>query len=120
MKHEKKYKWHKIADIPSEMIFGENNLAEHEVAGKKICVAKTKHSLIACTLKCPHAGGKMSEGFLDKNDNIVCPVHRYVFSLKNGKDISGEGYYLKIYPVKINDEGVFIGFEEGGLLSWLK
>ena len=62
----------------------------------------------------------MCQGFLDKNGNIVCPVHRYVFSLENGRDISGEGYYLKIYPVKINDEGVFIGFEEGGLFSWLK
>jgi 3-phenylpropionate/trans-cinnamate dioxygenase ferredoxin subunit len=120
MKHEKKYKWHKIAELISNISFRENNLAEIEVAGKKICVAKTSDSLTACASKCPHAGGNMCEGFLDNNENIVCPVHRYVFNLKNGRDVSGEGYYLKIYPVKISDEGIFIGFEEGGLLSWLK
>ncbi len=120
MKHEKKYKWHKIADGPSELIFGENSLVEYEVAGKKICIARTENTLAACASKCPHAGGNMSEGFLDNNGNIVCPVHRYVFSFTNGRDVTGEGYFLKIYPVKINEEGVFIGFEEGGLLSWLK
>ena len=120
MKHEKKYKWRKIAETASELTFGDNNLAEYDVAGKKICVAKTESSFAACTLKCPHAGGNMSEGFLDKNGNIVCPIHRYVFSLKNGQDISGEGYFLKIYPLRITEEGVFVGFEEGGLFSWLK
>lgn len=120
MKHEKKYKWHKIAEGKSELKFGENNLVEIDVAGKKLCIANTGNSISACISKCPHAGGNMSEGFLDKNEHIVCPVHRYVFSLKNGLDVSGEGYYLKIFPVMINEEGIFIGFEEGGLLSWLK
>ncbi len=120
MKHEKKYKWHKIAGVISDLNFGENNLAGIEVAGKKICIAKTSNSLAACISKCPHAGGNMCEGFLDKNENIVCPVHRYVFSLSSGRDVSGEGYFLKIYPVNINEEGIFIGFEEGGLFSWLK
>lgn len=120
MKHEKKYTWHKIADEISELTFEENNLIEIEVGGKKICIAKTNETLFACTSKCPHAGGKMTEGFLDKDNNIVCPVHRYVFSLVNGRDVSGEGYFLKIYPIKINEDGIFVGFEEGGLFSWLK
>ncbi len=120
MKHVMKYKWYKVADLISDLNFKENDLAEIEVAGKKICMAKINNSVAACALKCPHAGGAMSEGFLDKNGNIVCPVHRYVFSFENGRDVSGEGYFLKIYPVEVNDTGVFIGFEEGGLFSWLK
>ncbi len=112
MNPEKKYKWHKIAEEVSELEFGMNDLAEVEVAGKNICIAKKANSLAACIAKCPHAGGRMSEGFLDKNGDIVCPVHRYVFSFANGRDLSGEGYYLKIYPVKINAEGIFIGVEE--------
>ena len=120
MKHGKTYKWHKIAEQVSELHFKENNLLQIEVAGKEICIAKNGNSLAACASKCPHAGGNMCEGFLDKNENIICPVHRYIFNLANGRDISGEGYFLKIYPVKINEEGIFIGFEEGGLLSWFK
>ena len=118
--HNKKYKWYKIADAIDELQFDENSLMQIEVAGKKICVAKTSKSLAACTAKCPHAGGMMAEGFLDKNDSIVCLVHRYTFSLINGRDTTGEGYYLKIYPVQENDSGIFIGIEEGGLFSWLK
>ncbi len=117
---EKKYKWYKIADAIGELEFGENNIAEIEVTGKKICVIKKLNVLKACAAKCPHAGGNMVAGFLDKDGNIVCPVHRYAFSLQNGRDITGEGYSLKVYPVKLNDAGIFLGIEESGLFSWLK
>ena len=116
---DKKYKWYKIADAESEFNFAENNLLQIEVAGKKICIAKGKN-LYACAVKCPHAGGIMTEGFLDAADNITCPIHRYKFSLQNGRDVTGEGYYLKTYPLQVNETGIFIGIEESGLFSWLK
>jgi len=117
---EKKYKWFKIADTIAELQFRENNIIQIEIAGKKICIAKKFNSLAACTAKCPHAGGNMAEGYLNKDGNIVCPVHGYVFNLENGRDVTGEGYFLKIYPVKVNDVGIFLGIEEGGLFGWLK
>lgn len=117
---EKKYKWYKIADTVSELQFQENNLLQLEAGGKRICMAKTINGIAACTAKCPHAGGNMSEGFLDKNGNIVCPIHRYAFNFNTGRDVTGEGYYLKIYPVVIRETGIFLGIEEGGLFSWLK
>ena len=116
---EKKYKWHKIAGSENELIFPSNNLLQVEVAGKKICLAKG-NELYACAAKCPHAGGIIAEGFVNDFDIITCPLHRYKFSLQNGRNISGEGYYLKTYPVQTSDKGVFIGIEETGLLSWLK
>ncbi len=117
---QKKYKWYKIAEEISDLQFGHNNIVRVEVGGKKICIVKKSVGLAACTAKCPHAGGNMADGHVDKNENIVCPVHRYVFSLENGRDVTGEGYFLKVYPVKINDVGIFLGIEEGGLFSWLK
>ena len=116
---EKKYKWHKIAETPSELPFAPNNLLEMEVAGKRICLARGL-TLHACAAKCPHAGGTMAEGFLNDTGIITCPLHRYKFSLENGRNTSGEGYYLKTYPVKVEAGGVFVGIEEGGFLSWLK
>lgn len=116
----KKYRWYKIADTVDELQFGKNNIMEVEAGGKNICLAKTVKGIAACAAKCPHAGGDMTEGFLDKNGNIVCPIHRYAFHVENGRDVTGEGYYLKIYPVEVNDEGVFLGIEEHGLFSWLK
>jgi nitrite reductase/ring-hydroxylating ferredoxin subunit len=115
----KKIKWYKIAEKLDEIAFKENNLAEIEVNGKKICISN-KANVAACTAKCPHAGGNMSAGYVDALGNIVCPLHRYKFSLKNGRNTSGEGYFLKTFPVEINENGVFIGFEENSLLNWLK
>ena len=119
MNKDKKYKWHKIADSESELNFAPNNLLQIEVAGKTICIARGKE-LYACTAKCPHAGGIIADGFIDNSDIITCPLHRYKFSLQNGRNTSGEGYYLKTYPVQITGNGVFVGIEESGLFSWLK
>ncbi len=104
----------------AELRFGNNQLLQAEVAGKQVCIAKTSMGIAACAAKCPHAGGNMAEGFLDKRDHIICPIHRYTFNLDNGRDLSGEGYYLKIYPVEVRDSGIFLGIEDGGLFNWLK
>ncbi len=116
----KKYTWHKIADSSNELIFPGNNLMEIEVAGKTICIAKGRAHIFACASKCPHAGGVLSEGYIDPMENVVCPLHRYKYSLQNGRNVSGEGYFLKTFPVEVRETGVFIGFDEKGLLSWLK
>lgn len=90
------------------------------MSGKKVCLARYQDKLFACAAKCPHAGGLMSAGFVDSLGNIVCPLHRYRFSLDRGRNVSGEGYYLKTYPVEIREDGIYVGFEAGGLFSWLK
>ena len=120
MEHIKKYNWHKVAENKDEINFSVNGIAEIMVGNKRICIALNKDKVLACTQKCPHAGGKLSDGYIDATGNIVCPLHRYKFSLQNGRNISGEGYFLKIFPVEIRNEGVFVGFETNNLLNWLK
>ncbi len=116
----KKINWHKIADSLTGLPFSEAGLTELEVAGKKVCLTLHKEQLYACAAKCPHAGGSMAAGYTDSLGNIVCPLHRYKFSLQNGRNTSGEGYFLKTYPLEIRPEGIFIGFEENNLFDWLK
>ena len=118
--NEKKYTWHKIADTAAELDFNKDNLLQAEVNGKQICIAQTKSGLQACASKCPHAGGPMADGFIDAVGNIVCPLHRYKFSLQNGRNTSGEGYYLKTFPIETREEGIFVGIEENSLFNWLK
>ena len=117
---EKKYKWYKIADDLYEIKFSENGLAEWEVNGKKICLSLFKEELCATALKCPHAGGNLSHGYLDATGNVVCPLHRYKFSCKTGRNVSGEGFYLKTYPVEKRLDGYYVGIEESGIFNWLK
>ncbi len=103
--------WHKIADNITEINFNANGLAELEIKGKTICLAKHNNNLFACTQKCPHAGGLFANGHLDALGNLVCPLHKYKFNLSNGRNISGEGYYLKTFSIEERQNGIFIAFE---------
>lgn len=103
--------WHKIAENISEISFNANNLAEIEVNGKTLCLAKYNNQLFACTQKCPHAGALLAAGHLDALGNLICPLHKYKFSLKNGRNVSGEGYYLKNFPVEAREDGLYVNIE---------
>lgn len=102
--------WKKIAESRAELFDTDRTLTEIEVEGKQICVGLYKDQIRACAAKCPHASGKMSAGYVDALGNIVCPLHRYKFSLENGRNVSGEGYFLKIYAVEERKDGIFVGF----------
>jgi 3-phenylpropionate/trans-cinnamate dioxygenase ferredoxin subunit len=114
----KKITWHKIADSINEINFSSAGLAETNVAGKKICLSKKESAIAACAAKCPHAGGTLADGYIDVHGNIVCPLHRYRFNLQNGRNTSGEGYYLKLYATEIRDDGVYVGIESTSLFGW--
>ncbi len=120
MHSQKKYSWHKIAESVDDFFWQENNLCEVSIKGKTICIARNKDEVFACTNKCPHAGGYLANGSIDSLGNLVCPLHRYKFNLENGRNTSGEGYYLKTYPLEKRDDGIYIGLEEGGLFGLFK
>lgn len=115
---DKKYQWHKVAEHVSELSFNANQIAVVEVNGKKICVTRYQQQWFAFGYKCPHASGIMADGYIDAVGNVVCPIHRYKFNLQNGRNTSGEGYYLKTYPVQETEEGILIGMPETGLFGW--
>ena len=108
-------RWVKIADYLVEIPFNGNDLAEVDADGKKICIGRYKGELFAFAQKCPHASGHLSEGFIDALGNVVCPLHRYKFCMKNGRNVSGEGYYLKHWPVEVREDGIFVGFDNKGI-----
>ncbi|MEO6721362.1 MAG: Rieske 2Fe-2S domain-containing protein [Ferruginibacter sp.] len=120
MDKRKEYKWFKIAETIEELAFSSAGFVEVEVNDKKICIARYKDLVFACTAGCPHAGGRLAEGYIDATGNITCPLHRYKFNLQNGRNVSGEGYFLKTFPIEVTNEGVFVGFKENNLLNWLK
>ena len=115
---EKKYHGHKIADSIGAIPWKENRLAIVEVDGKTITLSQFEGQVHACAHKCPHAGGVMANGFIDATGNIVCPLHRYRFKLENGRNTSGEGYYLKTYPIETRSDGLYLGILAGGFLNW--
>ena len=109
---DKKYTWHKIANHINELDFADNNIAIIELNSKKICIGKYQEAVFAFAYKCPHAGGMLADGYIDALGNVVCPLHRYKYNMENGRNVSGEGYYLKHWPVELREDGMFIGMEE--------
>jgi nitrite reductase/ring-hydroxylating ferredoxin subunit len=101
--------WFKIAESLAELDFGNNQLLEIDLGERKICLANTTDGLRACANKCPHTGADLSDGRLDLHGHLVCPWHRYRFSLKNGFNVSGEGYFLKTFAVETREDGVWVG-----------
>ena len=111
--------WFKVADSVAYLDFQSNNMCVAEANGKKITIARHNGLLFAFAYKCPHASGIMSEGFINALGNVVCPLHRYTFSLQNGRNTSGEGYYLKTYKVEERADGVYVGMEKTGIFGFL-
>lgn len=103
--------WYKIADSPDSIHWNKNNMAIVEAGEKTITLIKLQNVIRGCTNKCPHAGAPLIDGFIDAIGNIVCPLHKYKFSLKNGYNVSGEGYYLKTFIIEQREDGIYIGLD---------
>ena len=70
----------------------------------------------ACQNVCPHKMEMvLSRGMIGDHKGIpkvACPLHKKTFSLENGENLNGDIDPIAVYPVKIENEKVFIGFAE--------
>lgn len=113
----RKIKWHKIADDINELHWQSNNMSVIEADGKKITIARFNNALFVFAYKCPHASGVLADGFIDATGNVVCPLHRYKFNMQNGRNTTGEGYYMKTYHLEKRTDGIYIGIESSSLFG---
>ncbi len=111
--------WHKVADNADGIPWNTENLAVITIGERRVLLAKLNGSVYACTDRCPHASGAFSQGFIDGQGNLVCPLHKYKFSLQNGRNVTGEGYRLKIYAVEERPSGIFVGIQEQDISDYL-
>lgn len=61
---------------------------------------------------CPHRQQMaLSRGMIGTHGDepkVACPFHKKTFSLRNGTCLSGEDYCIQTYPVRIENDQVFI------------
>lgn len=66
----------------------------------------------ACQQMCPHKKSfVLSRGVLgDANGTpkVACPLHKKTFSLESGECLSGEEYQVDVFPVKVENNEVFL------------
>ncbi|MBS1630121.1 MAG: Rieske 2Fe-2S domain-containing protein [Bacteroidetes bacterium] len=94
---------------PSEGLM-EDRLQEFDLGEKRICLLRRAGRVLAFSANCPHAGGRLCEGWIDARGRVVCPVHHYRFDPANGYNASGEGYKLKTFPAKDVEGSIFVFF----------
>ncbi len=70
----------------------------------------------ACQNVCPHKFEMvLSRGIVGDHNGIpkvACPMHKKTFSLETGENLNGDLDAIAIYPVKIENNFVYIGFSE--------
>lgn len=79
---------------------------------KDVLVARIGDDIFAYDTKCPHNGFSLKDVPPEHDCKVVCPLHRYEFDLKSGKNTSGEGFYLEVYPIEFRADGMYIGFPQ--------
>lgn len=66
----------------------------------------------ACQNMCPHMNAMvLSRGMIGTagdEPKVACPLHKKPFSLKTGESLSGEEYALKVFPVRVENDDVFV------------
>ncbi|MBP2833614.1 nitrite reductase small subunit NirD [Aquimarina sp. U1-2] len=107
--------WYKAAKVSD---FPKNGGACIKYKEKQIAIFnfERKNTWYACQNVCPHKMEMvLSRGMIgDQNGipKVACPMHKKTFSLQNGHNLNGNLAPIAIYPVKIENDTVYIGFEE--------
>ena len=107
--------WFKAAAVND---FPENGGACVKYKDRQIAVFnfKRNNSWYACQNVCPHKLEMvLSRGMIGDFEGIpkvACPMHKKTFSLENGENLNGDLEAIATYPVKIENNSVYIGFSE--------
>ena len=100
----------KIEDIP------ENGGACVLLDGEQIAIYNfaRRNEWFATQNLCPHKQQMvLSRGMIGTQGGepkVACPFHKKTFSLKSGQCLNGEEVSISVFPVKIEDGFVYIGF----------
>lgn len=107
--------WFKTVSVND---FPENGGACVKYKDKQIAVYnfKRENAWYACQNLCPHKLEMvLSRGMIGDDNGIpkvACPMHKKSFSLKTGENLNGDLEAIATFPVKIENNFVYIGFSE--------
>jgi len=81
------------------------------VGDQEIAVFNYKDEYYAVANKCPHKGGPLGEGRVQEGI-VICPNHEWRFELKTGNSMQNPEMKVKVFPVRIKDEKIYVGFDQ--------
>jgi nitrite reductase/ring-hydroxylating ferredoxin subunit len=99
--------WIKIFDATNIDLL-ENRPRLLVIHGRRLCVVKRDGKILAVQDRCTHSGESLSRGTVNYLGEIVCPLHQHQFNLKTGRECSQRSSDLECFPIKENEDGVFV------------
>ena len=88
--------WHTIS--PASKI-REGQVLAFTVAGRLLAVGRTATGYFAVDALCPHAGGNLGEGEVDK-ECVICPIHGYAYDVRSGVGVD-DGSRVRVHRVEL-------------------
>jgi len=104
-----KKKWIYVAGV-NEFPLREGKRALYD--GHDVAIFHLADGFYAIQSVCPHKQGPLQDGIVSGR-TVFCPLHNWQFSVENGQAVSGGEGCIKTYPVKVQDEKVYVAFEDG-------
>jgi nitrite reductase/ring-hydroxylating ferredoxin subunit len=92
----------KVSDVPE---WGKKVV---QVEGVRVILVKAKGVIYACESECPHQGAPLDAAFIKEAGKISCPRHGYRFDLTTGACEGHPELTLKLYPVEIRGDEVYL------------
>ena len=101
---EGEYEWHRLID-PEEL--PEGRVTTVTVGHTSLCVTHGDGGFGCLANKCPHQGGPLGEGSIEKGW-LRCPWHGYDYSPKNGEPPGAFSDAPDAYRTEVRDDGVYV------------
>ncbi len=113
MTDDTRLKWHKVLDLPGL----EDGRVTTVLAGSRsIALSRLNGEYGAIDNSCPHQGGPLGEGSIEKGADgkcwLRCPWHGWDFDPMTGDSPGGHNDSLSKYAVEEREDGIYIAIEE--------
>jgi pyruvate oxidase len=96
--------WHRVDDVD---VPADGRVRSVVVGGRSIAMARCGERLGALENKCPHQGGPLGEGSIEKG-LLRCPWHGYDYDPISGRPPEGFSDSVPSYPVDERADGAYV------------
>jgi 3-phenylpropionate/trans-cinnamate dioxygenase ferredoxin component len=81
-----------------------------------VAVVNSGGGLYAIGDRCSHGNASMSEGYIEDDGTVECPLHAARFCLKTGAALCQPATEpLAIYPIVVDGDAIYVDLPEEGL-----
>ena len=98
--------WHKVLSSANDL--PEGRVVSAWAGHKGVCVSHFEGRFAALDNKCPHQGGPLGEGSIEKG-YLRCPWHGWDFHPTTGRSPEGFDDGIETFDVEVREDGVYVG-----------